>query len=140
MSTPINILLVEDDEIDIMNVKKAFVKLNMSNPLYVAVDGEQALQMLVENAVPYPRVILLDLNMPKMNGLEFLSKLRADPKLQHNMVFVMTTSNEEKDKKAAFNLNVSGYILKHFDTEKFISSIATLNSFWLANQYPESHS
>ncbi|TAE77123.1 MAG: response regulator, partial [Bacteroidetes bacterium] len=71
---------------------------------------------------------------------EFLNKLRADSKLQHNMVFVMTTSNEEKDKIAAFNLNVSGYILKHFDTEKFISSIATLNSFWLANQYPESYS
>lgn len=138
-NTSINILLIEDDEIDVINIKKAFKKLDFTHTLYVATDGEIALKMLQNKEVPYPRVILLDLNMPRINGIEFLSRIRMDETLRHNMVFVMTTSNEEKDKQAAFNLNVSGYTLKHFDSDKFISSLATLSNFWMANQFPENH-
>jgi CheY-like chemotaxis protein len=139
-NTPVNILLIEDDEIDIMNVKKALKKLQLSCALFVANDGEEALRMLYSHEVPYPRVILLDLNMPKMNGIEFLSRVRTDEELRHNMVFIMTTSNEERDKQAAFNLNVSGYIIKHFDSNEFIASFAKLSNFWMVNQFPENHS
>jgi CheY-like chemotaxis protein len=131
MSKLVNILLVEDDEVDIMNVKRAFKKNNIQNPLFVAHNGEEALEMLSdESIVPLPKIIILDINMPKMNGIEFLKVMRQDEKLKNISVFVMTTSNEDSDKINAYNLNVAGYILKPLSFEKFISSVATLSNFW----------
>ncbi|HEY4619215.1 MAG TPA: response regulator [Flavobacterium sp.] len=126
----VNILLVEDDEIDVMNVKRAFSKNNIKNPLFVAGNGVEALEMLKSVIIPLPRIIILDINMPKMNGIEFLKVLREDEKLKNISVFVMTTSNEDSDKIDAYNLNVAGYILKPLSFEKFISSVATLKNFW----------
>jgi CheY-like chemotaxis protein len=95
----INILLVEDDEVDVMTVKRAFAKNNISNPLFVAHNGLEALELLrKDNLPPRRRLILLDVNMPKMNGIEFLRELRADPNLQQFSVVMMTTSNEERDR------------------------------------------
>ena len=88
----LNILLVEDDEVDVMNVRRAFERNNVSNPLYVAGNGLEALEMLRDGTVPAERrLILLDLNMPKMNGIEFLQALRADPELASSSVVVLTT-------------------------------------------------
>ncbi len=88
----LNILLVEDDEVDVMNVRRAFERNNVSNPLYVAGNGLEALDMLRGNEIPNERrLILLDLNMPKMNGIEFLQALRADPELASLPVVVLTT-------------------------------------------------
>ncbi len=90
-----------------MNVKRAFTKNNITNPLYVAGNGLEALDLLRgdgPNRMPAPRIILLDLNMPRMGGIEFLRELRADPELRGTSVFVMTTSNEDKDKVDAYNL------------------------------------
>jgi len=126
----VNILLVEDDEIDVMNVKRAFSKNNIKNPLFVAGNGVEALEMLKSVIIPLPRIIISDINMPKMNGIEFLKVLREDEKLKNISVFVMTTSNEDSDKIDAYNLNVAGYILKPLSFEKFISSVATLKNFW----------
>jgi CheY-like chemotaxis protein len=126
----VNILLVEDDEVDVMNVKRAFSKNNIKNPLFVAGNGVEALEMLENNIVPLPKIIILDINMPKMNGIEFLKVMRADEKLKNISVFVMTTSNEDSDKIKAYNLNVAGYILKPLSFEKFLSSVATLKNFW----------
>lgn len=126
----VNILLVEDDEVDVMNVKRAFSKNNIKNPLFVAGNGVEALEMLNSVIIPLPRIIILDINMPKMNGIEFLKALREDEKLKNISVFVMTTSNEDSDKIDAYNLNVAGYILKPLSFEKFISSVATLKNFW----------
>jgi CheY-like chemotaxis protein len=126
----VNILLVEDDEVDVMNVKRAFSKNNIKNDLYVAGNGVEALEMLRGSIVPLPRIIILDINMPKMNGIEFLKELRIDENLKNISVFVMTTSNEDSDKINAYNLNVAGYILKPLSFEKFISSVATLKNFW----------
>jgi len=126
----VSILLVEDDEVDVMNVKRAFSKNNIKNPLFVAGNGVEALEMLNNTLVPLPRIIILDINMPKMNGIEFLKLLRKDEKLKSISVFVMTTSNEESDKINAYHLNVAGYILKPLSFEKFVSSVATLNYFW----------
>ena len=126
----VNILLVEDDEVDIMNVQRAFKKNNITNPLYIAHNGLEALDMLRNKIVPVPQIIILDINMPQMNGIEFLQELRNDENLKHLSVFVMTTSNEDSDKLNAYNLNVAGYILKPLSFEKFIASVATLNSYW----------
>ena len=130
MQKLVNILLVEDDEVDVMNVKRAFLKNNIKNDLYVAGNGVEALEMLRGSIVPLPRIIILDINMPKMNGIEFLKELRMDENLKNISVFVMTTSNEDSDKINAYNLNVAGYILKPLSFEKFISSVATLKNFW----------
>jgi len=126
----VNILLVEDDEVDVMNVKRAFTKNNIKNELFVAGNGVEALDMLRTSIVPLPRIIILDINMPKMNGIEFLKVLREDENLKNISVFVMTTSNEDSDKINAYNLNVAGYILKPLSFEKFITSVATLKNFW----------
>jgi CheY-like chemotaxis protein len=126
----VSILLVEDDEVDVMNVKRAFSKNNIKNPLFVAGNGVEALYMLNNVIAPLPKIIILDINMPKMNGIEFLKLLRKDEKLKSISVFVMTTSNEESDKINAYNLNVAGYILKPLSFEKFVSSVATLKYFW----------
>ncbi len=130
MTKLVNILLVEDDEVDVMNVKRAFMKNNIQNPIFVANNGVEALEMLEDKMIPLPRIIILDLNMPKMNGIEFLTIIRKDERLKHISVFVMTTSNEDSDKINAYNLNVAGYILKPLSFEKFLTSVATLKNFW----------
>ena len=133
-------MLIEDDEVDVMNVKRAFRRNNISNPLHVAPDGEEALKMLKGDsieAIDKPKIILLDLNMPKMGGVEFLKIIRDDPKLKDISVFVMTTSNEESDKIDAYKLNVAGYILKPLSMERFILAVSTLKSYWKLCEYPE---
>lgn len=135
----VNILLVEDDEVDVMNVKRAFKKSNVTNPLYVAGNGIEALEALRDegtNKIPSPRIILLDLNMPKMGGIEFLKEMRADEKLKNLTVFVMTTSNEDNDKIDAYNLNVAGYILKPLSMDRFINAVSTLKNYWKLCEYP----
>ncbi|PIG92723.1 response regulator [Gloeocapsopsis sp. IPPAS B-1203] len=136
-----NILLVEDDEVDVMNVKRAFKKNNITNPLYLAANGLEALAMLRgENSdfqIPYERrLVLLDLNMPKMNGIEFLRELRADSELRFTPVIVLTTSNEDRDKVEAYNLNVAGYILKPVTFANFVEAVATLNKYWTLSEIP----
>lgn len=131
----LHILLVEDDEVDIKNVQRAFKKNHISNPLHIARNGLEALEMLrgtdgKEKLNPLPKVILLDLNMPKMGGLEFLQAIREDPVLKTISVFVMTTSDEESDKFAAYNLNVAGYILKPLSFERFVEAVSILNHYW----------
>ena len=137
-----NILLVEDDEVEVMKVKRAFKKNKINNPLYLASNGLEALGMLrTQNeqppvVPPQRRLILLDLNMPKMNGLEFLQELRKDPELKVTPVIVLTTSDEDKDKVEAYNLNVAGYILKPVDFAIFAEAIATLNKYWTFSEMP----
>ncbi|MDP3929105.1 MAG: response regulator [Bacteroidota bacterium] len=139
--TMVNILLVEDDEVDVMNVKRAFKKNNVTNPLFVCNNGLEALQFLRGDRDPsiteMPKIILLDLNMPKMGGIEFLREIRKDEKLKNISVFIMTTSNEDKDKVDAYDLNVAGYILKPLSMERFIEAVSTLNNYWKLCEFPE---
>jgi CheY-like chemotaxis protein len=133
----LNILLVEDDELDVMNVQRAFKKNNIANPLHTAANGLEALEKLRGDAMPKDRrLILLDLNMPKMGGIEFLKELRADPELKATTVVVLTTSDEERDKVKAYDLNVAGYILKPVTLAAFIEIMATLNKYWSVNELP----
>ncbi len=133
----LNILLVEDDEVDVMNVRRAFEKAHVSNPLYVAGNGLEALDMLRGNTIPQERrLVLLDLNMPKMNGIEFLEALRADPALSSTPVVVLTTSNDDQDKIDAYNFNVAGYLLKPVTFSNFCERMATLDKYWTLVEMP----
>lgn len=133
----LNILLVEDDQVDVMNVKRAFDRNRIANPLYVAGDGLEAMEMLRAGRVPRERrIILLDLNMPRMNGIEFLRALRADPELMLTPVVVLTTSDDERDKISAYNLNVAGYLLKPVTFVNFVEVMAALNKYWTLVELP----
>jgi CheY-like chemotaxis protein len=133
----LNILLVEDDEVDVMNIRRAFKKGNISNPLFVAGNGLEALEMLRGQEVPRTRrLVLLDLNMPRMNGIEFLRELRADPELSPTPVVVLTTSDAERDKVEAYNLHVAGYLLKPVTFSNFCETMASLNKYWALVEMP----
>jgi CheY-like chemotaxis protein len=133
----LHILLVEDDEVDVMNVRRAFQKNHIANPLYVAGNGLEGLEMLRNGTVPEGRrLVLLDLNLPKMNGIEFLRTVRADPELRSISVVVLTTSANERDKIDAYNLNVAGYLLKPVTFVSFVEVMATLNKYWTLVEMP----
>lgn len=131
----LNLLLVEDDEVDVMNIQRAFKKNNIANPMWVAGNGIEALEMLRLDKVPAGRrLVLLDLNMPKMNGIEFLRELRGDPTLAATSVVVLTTSNDDRDKVEAYNLNVAGYLLKPVTFASFVELTAALNKYWTLSE------
>jgi hypothetical protein len=138
----VNILLVEDDEVDVMNVKRAFKRNRITNPLYVAGNGLEALKMLQGDEATPPeipdtrRIILLDINMPKMNGIEFLQELRKDVRLAMTPVVVLTTSDEDQDRIEAYKLNVAGYILKPVTFSNFAEVMAALNKYWTLCEMP----
>lgn len=136
MSEPLAILLVEDDAVDVMNARRAFKKNNLTNPIYEAQNGLEALQILRSGTLPRRHVVLLDLNMPKMNGLEFLRELRSDPALKSTSVVVLTTSSGERDKIEAYELNVAGYLLKPVTFVSFVELMATLNKYWTLVELP----
>jgi len=133
----LNILLVDDDKVDVKNVERALRTNNISNPLFVASNGVEALAMLRDGRMPGSRrLILLDLNMPKMNGIEFLRELRADSALANSTVVVLTTSNDDEDKLAAYDLHVAGYLLKPVTFPNFVELMATLNKYWALVELP----
>ncbi len=136
-SRTLNILLVDDDEIDVMNVRRAFEKGRITNPLFVAEDGERALEMLRNGEVPSERrIVLLDLNMPRLNGIEFLRVIRADPALRGLPVVVLTTSDDDRDKIDAYDLNVAGYLLKPVTVGTFVEVMAAVNNYWTLVELP----
>lgn len=133
----LTILLVDDDEVDVMTVKRAFTKANITNKVYVATNGVEALEMLRGPDLPTTRrIVLLDLNMPRMNGIEFLREVRKDPQLAGLTVVVLTTSNEDRDRVEAFQLNVAGYLLKPVTFSDFAEVMATLNKYWTLMELP----
>ena len=133
----LNILLVEDDEVDVMTVKRAFRNNHIMNPLFVAGDGIEALEKLRSSEVPKGRrLVLLDLNMPRMNGIEFLQELRKDTALASTPVVVLTTSNDDQDKVQAYNMNVAGYLLKPVTFQNFCDVMVALNKYWSLVELP----
>jgi CheY-like chemotaxis protein len=133
----LNILLVDDDEVDVMTVRRAFSKANITNQIYVATDGIEALALLRADSIPASRrLVLLDLNMPRMSGIEFLREVRADPALQALTVVVLTTSNEDRDRVDAFQLNVAGYLIKPVTFGAFADVMAALNKYWTLMEMP----
>ncbi len=130
------ILLVEDDRVDVMTVKRAFRDLKVTSELIPKGDGEEALAYLNEDGNTKPCLILLDLNMPKMNGAEFLKIVKADETLKKIPVVVLTTSNSEQDIAKSFELGAAGYMVKSVDYGKFMEIIKTINSYWTLSKLP----
>jgi CheY-like chemotaxis protein len=130
------IMLVEDDTVDAMTVKRALKDLKVLNPLVRAGNGEEALAYLRDENNVRPCVILLDLNMPKMNGIEFLKIAKADEKLKKIPAIVLTTSKDDQDWVQSFQLNVAGYIVKPIDYQKFVEAIRIINLYWTLSELP----
>ncbi len=133
-SKVVNILLVEDDEVDVRALRWAFDKLKIANPLTVASDGVEALEIL--KTFPRPYLIITDINMPRMNGIELLRHIRASEELRDSIVFVLTTSNDEQDKIDAYNLNVAGYMLKSDMGTSFQRAIGLIDNYWKVVEFP----
>ena len=132
-----SILLVEDDRVDAMTLKRALKDLKVTNPLVHKLNGEEALDYLQNEANEKPCVIILDLNMPKMNGIEFLKIAKADEKLRRIPVVVLTTSKDEWDRFQSFDLSVAGYIIKPADYKRFLEAIRTVQLYWTLCELPD---
>ena len=136
----VHFLLVEDDEVDVQALMRVFRKLKLSNPITVASNGLEALDHLRGNKglekIKQPYLILLDLNMPRMNGIEFIEAIRADAELRRSTIFVLTTSNEERDRVMAYDLNVAGYIVKADAANTFRKFVEFLNMYWNLVEFP----
>ena len=142
MKEKFNILLVEDDDIDTENVIRAFKKNKMSNPIYTVENGEEAIAFLQNQGrfsdpekSPRPGIILLDINMPIMNGIEFLRVIKADDDLKSIPVVVLTTSREESDRIESFKLSVAGYIVKPVEFEDFVYAVKTIDVYWTLSEH-----
>ncbi len=139
-SKSLNILLVEDDDGDAKAVQRAFTKAKIANPILRAVDGMEALEMLRgengKSKPPSPMMLLVDLNMPRMNGIQFIKALREDKELRHSIAFILTTSKSEEDKMAAYDLNVAGYIVKSTAGQDFLNLVSLVDCFWRIVEMP----
>lgn len=130
------LLLVEDDMIDAMTLTRACKELGVHCDIVHTKNGEEALNYLNTSNDAMPELILLDLNMPKMNGIEFLEKAKQDPKLKKIPVIVLTTSNEEKDKLESFQLGIAGYFVKPVEYKKFLMITDEINKYWSMSKLP----
>ena len=130
----VQLLHVEDDDLCLMGLNRAFKAAKIANPVRFAHDGIEALEMLRGTngrpRLPRPFLVLLDLNMPRMDGIEFLKEVRKDEELKKSIVFIMTTSDADEDKVKAYNLGVAGYILKSNPANAFLEATALLDTYW----------
>jgi CheY-like chemotaxis protein len=132
---PVDVLLVEDDEGDVLMTREAFEFYKIRNPLHVVTDGEQALQFLRRTGpfadAPRPGLILLDVNLPRLNGLEVLAELKQDPELLLIPVVMLTTSQAEEDILRSYKLHANAYVSKPVDFENFVAAIRQIDDFFL---------
>ncbi len=137
----VNILVVDDDDVDAEGLERALKTAKILNPIYRARDGIEALDMLRgangHEPIPHPRLVLLDLNMPRMNGIELLKNVRKDKDLHHLVVFMLTTSQAEKDKLAAYDHHVAGYVAKSKAGDDFHKLIEMLDHYWRIVELPQ---
>jgi CheY-like chemotaxis protein len=131
------ILLVEDDVVDQMTVKRALKDIHVTNLLKIANNGEEALEFLMDETNELPGIILLDLNMPRMNGIEFLKIIKKNNRIKRIPVVVLTTSREEQDRINTFDLGIAGYMVKPVDYMQFVEVIKTINLYWTLSESAE---
>lgn len=130
------ILLIEDDRVDVMTVKRALNDQKVTNPLVQVASGEEAIEYLRNGGNQKPCLILLDLNMPKMNGVEFLKIVKVDETLKKIPIVVLTTSTEEQDVAESFKLGAAGYMVKSVDYEKFVDIVRAIDVYWSLSELP----
>ncbi len=132
------ILLVEDDDVDAIAVHRALKELHVTNPLERAENGEKALAHLNDGSKDRPCLILLDINMPVMGGIEFLRAVKAyGPDLRRIPIVVLTTSGEQQDKVESFSIGVAGYMKKPVDYQQFVETMRTIDRYWTVSEMPE---
>ena len=137
---PLNILLVEDDDGDAKAVQRAFRKTTVANPILRAVDGIEALDIMrgangkAKPSSPY--LLLVDLNMPRMNGIQLVQAIRCDMELHHSIAFILTTSKRDEDKVAAYELNIAGYIVKETAGQDFLNLVNLVDCYWRIVEMP----
>ncbi len=130
------LLIIDDDDIDATALERSLRKMKLLNPVQRARDGQEALEMLRSGVVPRPFIILLDLTMPRLGGLEFLEIVRSDPELTSSVVFVLTTSKSDEDLTAAYRGNVAGYILKQRMDGGFLDVVSLIEHYWRIVELP----
>lgn len=129
----LKILLIEDDAIEVMKFKRVLSNLGLNYTIIEANNGEEALNLLnIKDQIP--NLILLDLNMPRIDGIEFLSNLKKNDKLKHIPAVVLTTSNNFKDLKKCYEIGIAGYILKPLKYEEYRTKIENLLTYWSMNE------
>ena len=133
MSKTLKVLLIEDDTIEVMKLNRAMTSLNLKHQIIEANSGEDALHILQKKEI-LPDIILLDFNMPKVNGIEFLSILKSDDTLKYIPTIILTTSNNQKDLLECYKIGVAGYVLKPLKYEEYVSKIETLLTYWSINE------
>lgn len=136
----VTFLVVEDDEVDVKGIMRAFKRMKIANPIVRAEDGLEALDYLRgtngKQQIPSPYLILLDLNMPRMGGLEFLDAIRQDEDLDTSIVFVLTTSKDDEDRIAAYKKHIAGYVVKTDVQSSFDQAINMLDCYWRVVEFP----
>jgi CheY-like chemotaxis protein len=139
----ISIVIVDDDEVDVRAIQRGLKQQRIVNPVYIATDGRQGLDMLRgeggQPKIPRPALIVLDLNMPRMTGLEFLDELRADAELADSIVFILTSSNADEDKTAAYKHHIAGYVVKSDAGVSFLKAVQMVQKYVLCVQFPPEH-
>ncbi len=131
------ILLVEDDLVDRMTVERALKEIKVANKLVMVENGEEALDYLRDPTSEKPGIILLDLNMPRMNGIDFLKVAKQDPAIKRIPVIVLTTSRDERDRVESFNLGIAGYMLKPVDYLQFVEVVRAIDMYWTLSELPD---
>ncbi len=126
-------LIVDDDEVSVMKIKRAINKARFSNPVFTAQDGIEALEILrgdnANDRLPPPYIVTLDINMPRMDGHEFLREIRGDPALKNVVIFILTTSDNKSDIDSAYDQNIAGYILKESSEEDLLKKVSLIENF-----------
>jgi len=136
MSNDVTFLVVEDDEVDLRALKRAFRDARIANPIVTAGDGLEALELLRSGQVRKPFIILLDINMPRMDGFEFMEVVRNDADLARSVIFVLTTSRDEQDVMKAYEQHVAGYVVKRDASQTFRDLTSLLDSYWRIVELP----
>jgi CheY-like chemotaxis protein len=136
MDSPYTILLVEDDIVDVMTVKRALADLKASHPLRVAPNGEEAMTLLGDPQLAIPGLIILDLNMPRMNGIEFLRTAKSNVRLRRIPIVVLTTSRTEDDRRHSYDLGAAGYLIKPVEYATFLELMRCILQYWNKNERP----
>lgn len=133
----VTLFVVEDDNVDFMAIQRSFKRKRIANPVVRAFNGVEALNMLANAEVSFPCIVLLDLQMPQMGGLEFLSKIRSTPTLSDIVVFILTSSDEEKDILESYQHHVAGYFVKDEVGESFMEVVTLLEGYWRITHIPK---
>lgn len=131
------ILLVEDDEVDVMSVRRALRDLKVTNRLYHVSNGEEALDFLHNPENERPSIILLDINMPRMNGIEFLKIIKQDPDHRQIPVIVLTTSRADMERYESFSTGAAGYMVKPVEYKQFVEVMRAINLYWTLSELPD---